>query len=68
MPSITTSASVTLSIQDTRRLATWAIEDDRLNGQEKDLYLKFVKSMVRWDPAERKTAKELVETTLGLNC
>ncbi|PIG82234.1 protein kinase domain protein [Aspergillus arachidicola] len=35
--------------------------EKRLNGEEKELFLAFIMSMLKWLPEERKTAKELLE-------
>ena len=32
-----------------------------LQNEDKDSFLAFITSMLRWDPKERKTAKELLE-------
>ena len=34
---------------------------NEIQSEERDMFLKFVKRMVRWQPEERSTAKELVE-------
>ena len=44
-----------------------AFEDERFQGEEKELSIQLIKSMVKWDPAERKTAKELVDNDPWLN-
>lgn len=35
--------------------------EGRLSGSEKDLFLRFVRSMLRWLPEERRTARQLLE-------
>ncbi|KAL2862224.1 putative protein kinase [Aspergillus lucknowensis] len=35
--------------------------EKRLTGEEKELFLGFVKSMLKWLPEDRKTARELLE-------
>lgn len=35
--------------------------ESRLSGQEKELFLGFIRSMLRWLPEERKTARQLLE-------
>ncbi|KIW85314.1 hypothetical protein Z517_00704 [Fonsecaea pedrosoi CBS 271.37] len=35
--------------------------EERLDGENKRLFLEFVKSMLRWDPNERLTARELLD-------
>ena len=35
--------------------------EEQLEGSEKDSFLRFIRSMLRWRPEERKTAKELLE-------
>lgn len=35
--------------------------EKRLNGKEKELFLAFIMSMLKWLPEERKTAKQLLE-------
>ncbi|OGM49561.1 protein kinase domain protein [Aspergillus bombycis] len=35
--------------------------EKRLGGEEKELFLAFVRSMLQWMPEERKTAKQLLE-------
>ncbi|KAE8133555.1 kinase domain protein [Aspergillus pseudotamarii] len=35
--------------------------EKRLSGEEKELFLAFITSMLRWMPEERKTAKQLLE-------
>ena len=35
--------------------------DKRLSGEEKESFLAFVRSMLKWMPEERKTAKQLLE-------
>lgn len=32
-----------------------------LEGRNKDIFIQFVRKMVKWDPIERQTAKELLE-------
>ncbi|KFY31260.1 hypothetical protein V493_01268 [Pseudogymnoascus sp. VKM F-4281 (FW-2241)] len=32
-----------------------------LNGKDKELFLKFIKSMLQWEPEKRKTARELLD-------
>lgn len=34
--------------------------ETRLGGNDKVLFLAFVRKMLKWDPAERPSAKELV--------
>ncbi|RMZ75253.1 hypothetical protein DV738_g5582, partial [Chaetothyriales sp. CBS 135597] len=34
--------------------------EDRLEGQNRELFLDFVRSMLQWDPQERWTARELI--------
>jgi len=33
---------------------------DRLEGDDVELFVDFITSMLRWDPAERQTAAELL--------
>ena len=35
--------------------------ETRLTGEEKELFLTFIRSMLKWMPEERKTAKQLLE-------
>lgn len=35
--------------------------ETRLEGRDKALFLRFIRSMLKWLPEERKTAKELLE-------
>ncbi|KAL9117895.1 MAG: hypothetical protein Q9187_005561 [Circinaria calcarea] len=35
--------------------------EENLKGKNKELFLQFMRSMLRWVPEERKTAKELLE-------
>ncbi|KAI9790543.1 MAG: hypothetical protein M1816_005050 [Peltula sp. TS41687] len=35
--------------------------ETRLQGQDKELFLRFIRSMLQWLPEERKTAKELLD-------
>lgn len=35
--------------------------EDRLDGEEKERFLGFVRSMLRWPPEERKTAYDLLQ-------
>ncbi|RAL03725.1 putative protein kinase [Aspergillus ibericus CBS 121593] len=35
--------------------------ETRLTGEEKELFLAFIRSMLRWIPEERETAKQLLE-------
>ncbi|PYI10620.1 kinase domain protein [Aspergillus sclerotiicarbonarius CBS 121057] len=35
--------------------------EKRLSGQEKEVFLAFIRSMLEWMPEERKTAKQLLE-------
>lgn len=35
--------------------------ETRLAGQEKELFLAFIRSMLKWMPEERKTAEQLLE-------
>ncbi|KAL4767935.1 kinase domain protein [Aspergillus nidulans var. acristatus] len=35
--------------------------ETRLTGKEKELFLAFIRSMLKWMPEERKTAKQLLE-------
>jgi hypothetical protein len=35
--------------------------EKRLTGQEKTLFIQFMRSMLRWLPEERRTAKQLLE-------
>lgn len=35
--------------------------EENLNGQDKELFLNFVKSMLQWEPEKRKTARELLD-------
>ncbi|KAL4976286.1 kinase-like domain-containing protein [Aspergillus desertorum] len=35
--------------------------ETRLTGEEKELFLAFIRSMLKWMPEERKTAKQLLE-------
>ncbi|OAG33821.1 hypothetical protein AYO21_12081 [Fonsecaea monophora] len=37
------------------------VREQRLDGENKRLFLEFVKSMLRWDPNERLTARELLD-------
>jgi serine/threonine protein kinase len=45
------------------RIPTTSLEEveTRLEGRDKDLFLQFIRSMLKWLPEERKTAKELLE-------
>ncbi|RAL16615.1 uncharacterized protein BO97DRAFT_475361 [Aspergillus homomorphus CBS 101889] len=36
-------------------------KEKRLSGEEKDSFIRFIRSMLRWLPEERKTAKQLLE-------
>ena len=42
---------------------TLSLEDSEENlvGKDKELFLQFMRSMLRWLPEERKTARELLE-------
>ncbi len=35
--------------------------EEYLEGENKEAFLRFVRSMLQWDPEKRKTAKELLE-------
>jgi len=35
--------------------------EERLTGQDKDLFIQFMRSMLKWLPEERRTAKQLLE-------
>ena len=35
--------------------------EENLEGSNKELFLRFLRSMLRWVPEERKTAKELLD-------
>ena len=35
--------------------------EENLEGKNKELFLQFMRSMLRWLPEERKTARELLE-------
>ncbi len=35
--------------------------ETRLEGKSKDQFLAFMRSMLKWSPSERKTARELLE-------
>ena len=35
--------------------------EKRLAGQEKELFIRFIRSMLHWLSEDRKTAKELLE-------
>lgn len=35
--------------------------ETRLEGRDKELFLQFIRSMLKWLPEERKTAKELLD-------
>jgi len=35
--------------------------ETRLEGSDKTLFLQFIRSMLRWLPEERKSAKDLLE-------
>jgi hypothetical protein len=39
--------------------------EDNLNGNDKELFLNFIKSMLQWEPEKRKTARELLKRTLA---
>ena len=43
--------------------ANLSLEDSEKNleGRNKELFLQFIRSMLRWVPEERKTARELLE-------
>ena len=32
-----------------------------IHGEEKDMFIELVKKMIRWQPSERSTAKELLK-------
>ncbi|KAF2189938.1 kinase-like protein [Zopfia rhizophila CBS 207.26] len=36
-------------------------EEENLEGEEKALFLQFLRSMLQWEPRDRKSAKELIE-------
>jgi serine/threonine-protein kinase SRPK3 len=36
----------------------------QLEGEEKTMFIRFVKRMLKWKPEERSTAKELLEDEL----
>ena len=42
---------------------TQTLEDfeERLEGQSKELFLDFIRDMLKWNPEERKTAAQLLE-------
>ncbi|KFA77297.1 hypothetical protein S40288_01269 [Stachybotrys chartarum IBT 40288] len=46
-----------------RKQGTLSLENtiSCMKGEEKRMFLKFVRRMLRWDPSERSTAKELLE-------
>lgn len=33
----------------------------QISGEEKRMFIKFVKKMITWEPKDRKTAKELLD-------
>ena len=35
-------------------------QEKRLTGQEKELFLQFIRSMLKWLPEERRTARQLL--------
>jgi hypothetical protein len=35
--------------------------EERLTGHEKELFIQFMRSMLKWLPEERRTAKQLLE-------
>lgn len=35
--------------------------EQRLSGSDKEQFLRFLRSMLKWLPEERKTAKQLLE-------
>lgn len=35
--------------------------EKRLSGQEKEFFIQFMRSMLKWLPEERRTAKQLLE-------
>lgn len=35
--------------------------EERLKGEKKEQFLNFIRSMLRWDPNERLTARELLD-------
>jgi hypothetical protein len=35
--------------------------EENLDGESKELFLQFMRSMLRWLPEERKTARELLD-------
>ncbi|KAL1963422.1 hypothetical protein VTN77DRAFT_8323 [Rasamsonia byssochlamydoides] len=45
------------------RIPTTSLEEveTRLEGRDKDLFLQFKRSMLKWLPEERKTARELLD-------
>lgn len=34
--------------------------ETRLEGKDKDMFLRFVKKLLQWEPEKRATAKELI--------
>lgn len=36
-------------------------EEENLDGEEKRVFLRFLRGMIQWVPEERKTARELVD-------
>lgn len=58
----------------TNRAGPWIAQDEalipsvsletlekRITGEEKEVFLDFIKSMLKWLPEERSTAKELLQ-------
>ena len=40
---------------------TFEQQANRLQGEQKHLFVQFIRSMLSWLPEERKTAKELLD-------
>jgi serine/threonine-protein kinase SRPK3 len=36
-------------------------EEENLQGEEKTMFLQFLKKMIQWAPEDRRSAKELME-------
>jgi len=36
-------------------------EEENLQGEEKTMFLRFLKKMIQWVPEDRRSAKELME-------
>lgn len=39
-------------------LESWEV---RLSGREKEMFIRFMRSMLKWVPEERRTARQLLE-------